>query len=145
MSLLSPGDLALMNGTLNELANATLTIVETPGTLAGNGDPGTPAPVWTGEARGFLEYTTKDILSQGTEVSEPVTTFILFDQEGRDEAVTVGDILAGADWSASTVVIADERLSPPDVRRHTIVAMEHQADGTLDHLLLTLNAARAVS
>jgi hypothetical protein len=145
MSLLSPGDLALINDTLNELANATLTAVETPGTLARNGDPGEPVPVWTGEARGFLERQSKDILSQGVEVSEATTTFILFDEEGRDETVAVGSILAGADWGASTVVIADERLTPPDVRRFTIVALEHQADGTLDHILLTLNADVAVA
>ena len=139
MTLLSPGDLALMNGTLNELANATLTKVETAGTLARNGDPGAPVVVWTGQARGFLERADRDVLSGGAQVKVKTDTFILFDEESRDETVPIGSILAGADWEATTVVISDERTPTPVVRRFTINGMEHQADGTLDHILLTLN------
>ena len=139
MSLLSPGDIALMNGTLNELANATLTKVETPGTLAGNGDPGVPGTAWSGSARGFLERADRDVLSGGAQVKVKTDTFILFDEEGRDETIPIASILAGADWEATTVVISDERMPTPVVRRFTVTGLEHEADGTLDHILLTLN------
>lgn len=137
---LSPGDLALMNGTLNELSNATLLRIQTPGALDDNGDPLDVIVAWEGEARGFLERSDREILSAGIQVSVRTDTFILYDQEGRDESVAIGSVFAGANWSASTLVIADQRLTPQDERRFTIIAMEHQADGTLDHILLTLNA-----
>ncbi len=140
MSLLSPGDIAWMNDTAAELANATLTVIETPGPLGRNNDPGTPVPVWTGEARGFLERKDRDVLSGGVQVREQTDTFILYDAQGAP----VESLVAGADWSASTVVIRDERLSTAVLWRFTVVGMQHEADGTLDHVLLTLNAGAPV-
>lgn len=141
MTLLDASDIGVMHDTLIELSNATLTTVETPGTLGRNGDPGVPVTAWTGSAPGFLLHEEKDILSQGVEVSEPKTTFRLFDQAGAD----VSRMFSGADWSASTVVIADHRLATTSTRRWTIIAMEHEQDGTLDSVLLTLNADTTVA
>lgn len=145
MSLLSAGDLALLNDTVSLLANATLTKIETPGPLANNGDSGTPVTAWTGEARGFLERKDRDVIAAGVQVKVKTDTFILFDREGVEQTVAIGSVLAGSDWEASTVVIEDERLSPSVTRRWSIAGMEHEADGTMDHVLLTLNADAAVA
>lgn len=140
MSLLSAGDLALLNDTVSLLANATLTKVETPGPLANNGDPGTPVVAWTGEARGFLERKDRDVIAGGVQVKVKVDTLIVFDAEGAP----VTSMLAGSDWEASTVVVSDERNAVAVLRRFTVTGMEHEADGTMDHVLLTLNADVAV-
>ncbi|HET6502109.1 MAG TPA: hypothetical protein VFG87_15240 [Amycolatopsis sp.] len=141
MSLIARGDIAGMHGTLTELANATLTQIEAPGPLAGNGDPGTPVAVWTGAAPAFLERQNRDVLSGGAQVKVKMDTLILFDQAGADVAA----IVAGADWEATTVVVSDNRLPTPVIRRFTVNGLEHQADGTLDHALLTLNAETTVA
>jgi hypothetical protein len=140
MSLLDAGDIAWMNATAAELANATLTVIETPGPLTGSGDPGTPVAVWTGEARGFLERRDRDVLSGGVQVREQTDVFRLFDAEGAP----VASLRSGADWHAATVVISDERLATAVLWRFTVVGVEHEADGTLDHVLLTLNAGTVV-
>ncbi len=139
--MLSPGDIALMHSTVVQLANATLTTIEAPGALAGNGDPGTPVAVWTGAARGFLEHIDKSTLSETVEADQATYTLIVFDEAGA----TVSALAAGPDWSASTVIVSDERLPTAVVRRFTVVGMTHEADGTLDHALLSLNAPRAVT
>ena len=128
-----------MHGTLVMLANATLTKIEAPGPLADNGDPGVPITTWMGTAPAFLERQDRDVLSGGVQVTIRTDTLIVFDQAGADIAA----IISGADWEATTVVVTDNRLSVPVVRRFTITGLEHQADGTLDHCLLTLNAVRA--
>lgn len=138
MTLLDPSDISVMHDALTQLSNATLTKIETPGSLAGNGDPGTPVTVWTGAAPGFLERDDKDVLSANVEVFEPATSFRLFDAAGAPAGV----LRAGADSAAATVVIVDHRLSPSVTRRWTIVAMTHEQDNTLDSVLLTLNADR---
>ncbi len=137
--MLSQGDLALMNDVLVGLSNAKLTTVETPGPLADNGDPGTPVPVWTGEAQGFLAREDRDVLSAGVQVRVRTDTFLLFDREGVEVGLAIGSVQAGADWEATTVVISDERLTPPILRRWTISGMEHDVDGTLDCVKLILN------
>ncbi len=141
MSPLSSDDIAWMNDTAAELANATLTVIEAPGPLARNNDPGTPVTVWTGEARGFLERKDRDVLSGGVQVREQTDTFILYDAQGAP----VESLRSGADSEASTVVIRDQRLSTTVLWRFTIVGMQHEADGTLDHVLLTLNAGTPVA
>jgi hypothetical protein len=141
MGLLSPGDIAWMNTTTSELANATLTVIEAPGPLARNNDPGTPVTVWEGEARGFLERTDRDVLSGGVQVREQTDTFILYDAQGAP----VESLRSGSDSEASTVVIRDERLATVVLWRFTVVGMQHEADGTLDHVLLTLNAGAPVA
>ena len=141
MTLLSAGDIALMHDTVIELANATLTKIESPGALAGNGDPGAPVTVWTGTAAGFLQREDRDVLSDGIQVHVTADTFLLFDKAGAPAAA----IVAGSDWQASTVVISDERTTPAVLRRFSVTGMEHEADGTLDHVLLTLNAAIATA
>ncbi len=141
MGLLSPGEIAWMNDTTSELANATLTVIEAPGPLAGNGDPGTPVTVWTGEARGFLERKDRDVLNGGVQVREQTDTFILYDAQGAP----VTSLRSGADSEASTVIIRDERLATTALWRFTVVGMQHEADGTLDHVLLTLNAGTPVA
>lgn len=141
VSLLSPGDIAGMHEALVELSNATLTAIEAPGTIGLNGDPSVGAPMWTGAAPGFLLRAEKDILSGGVEVSEPVTTLRVFDEAGA----AVAALRAGSDWTAATVVIADHRLGTVSTRRWTVIAMEHEADQTLNSVLLTLNADTAVT
>ncbi len=143
MSLLSPGDLALLNDTVTLLSNASLIAVETPGPLADNGDPGTPVEAWTGTAPGFLERKDRNVLSAGVEVQVKADTFILFDQAGVEAGITLSDVLAGADWTASTIVIADGRVTPAQPTRFSVVGMEHEADGTMDHILLTLDGGVA--
>lgn len=139
MSLLTPGDLAAMSATLHEHSNATLTAIETPGPLAGNGDPGEPVAVWTGEARGFLERQDRDALSDGVQARIQMDTFTLFDVEALAHDIALETLRPGADWQATSIVVRDERLSPATLWRFTIRGAEHQADGTLDHTLLTLN------
>jgi hypothetical protein len=130
-----------MHSTLVELANATLTKIERPGALGDNGDPGTPIAVWTGAAPAFLERQDRDVLSGGVQVTVKMDTLIVFDKAGANVAA----IIAGADWKATTVVVADERLPTPVTRRFTVTGLEHEANSTLDHVLLTLNADTAAS
>lgn len=141
MGLLSSGDIAWMNDTAVELANATLTVIEAPGAPGRNNDPGTPVTVWEGEARGFLERKDRDVLSAGVQVREQTDTFVLYDAQGAP----VQSLRSGADAEASTVIIRDERLTTAVLWRFTVVGMQHDADGTLDHVLLTLNAGTRVS
>ncbi len=55
-----------------EFDNATLLQVASPGTLAGNGDPGTPVAVWTGSVGGCLKRTVKDTRSDESQVRDEV-------------------------------------------------------------------------
>ncbi len=134
-----------MNDTLTRLTNATLTAVETPGPLADNGDPGTPVVVWTGAAQGFLARKDRDVVSDGVQVKIREDTFLLFDREGVEVGLAIGSVAAGPDWSATTVVISDERLTPAILRRFTISGMEHDVDGTLDCVTLWFSGDTAVS
>ncbi len=144
MALLSADEIGEMNELLNEVANATLTIVESPGPLAENGDPGTPVPVWTGEAHGFLSRQDRAVLSNGVEVMQRTDTFLLFDREAVDVGLAIAAFRAGADHDATTVVISDERLPDPILRRWTVTGMEHEVDHTLDNVTLTLSGDVAV-
>lgn len=139
MSPLSAGDVRMMHRQLVGLSNATLTQIASPGTLADNGDPGTPVPVWTGTAPGFLLETDTDTLSADIEVQTKDVKLRVFDAAGA----SAGLLAAGADWSACTVVIADRRLTPTVSSRWTVIGLEHEQDGTLDSVLLTLNAQSA--
>ncbi len=144
MVLLTSDEIGEMNTLLNELANATLTIVQSPGPLNDNGDPGTPVTVWEGEARGFLSRQDRDVLSGGVQVRQRTDTFLLFDREAVEVGLAVGAFVAGADHEASTVVISDERLPGPILRRWTVTGMEHEVDNTLDNVTLTLSGDVAV-
>lgn len=139
MTLLSEEEIGGMRDLLLETANATLTKIETPGTLTANGDPGTPVTAWTGAARGFLERTTSSELSEGIEVIVQTDTFLLLDSTGAG----IDTLAAGPDWTASTVVIDDERLAGTVTRRFTVVGHDHEAHGLLDAVKLILNAGRA--
>lgn len=136
MTLLSAADVRMMHRDLVQLSNADLTQIATPGPLATNGDPGTPVAVWTGTAPGFLQRQAADILSSEVEVSTPKDTFRLFDAAGAPPVL----LAAGPDWSGVTVVVADRRLSPVVTRRFAVIGLEREQDGTLDGVLLTLNA-----
>lgn len=138
MSLLSAGDVYLMNATLEEIANASLIEIATPDTLDAYGDPGSAVVVWTGEVDAYLLTRDIDVLSAGTEVQVQKTTLRVFDAEGA----TVAALRAGADWSAATVVVVDRRGVVPVQRRWTVVAMEHESDQTLNSVSLTLNDER---
>jgi hypothetical protein len=139
VSLLSPGDIAIMHGELVGLSNADLTQIATPGPLADNSDPGTPVPVWTGTAPAFLLEADTDKLSADVEVQAEDVKLRIYDAAG----VPADLFAAGADWAGSTVVVADRRLSTTLTRRWSVIALEHEQDGTLDSVLLTLNAPSA--
>lgn len=134
MALLSAGDIALMNDSLDELSNATLVKIETPGAPDAYGEPGAPTATWTGRADGFLERQDHQEVSGGEQVRIDVTTFLLFDAAGAP--VTE---VAGPNWSGSTVVIEDGRQAVVVTRRFSVIGMEHQQDNTLDSILLTLD------
>lgn len=138
--MLSRGEIQSMASTLNELANATLTAIETPGSPDAYGEPGEPDEVWTGTAEGFLEILDHEELNGGQQVSVQRTTFRLLDAEG---APVIEE--AGPDWSGSTVRIEDRRLTATVTRRYSVVGMEHEANGLLDSVLLTLDTETAVS
>lgn len=139
MNLLSAADVRVMHGDLVQLSNADLTQIATHGTLADNGDPGVPVAAWTGTAPAFLLETDTDTLSADIEVQTKGVKLRVFDSAGAPAALFV----AGADWSASTVVIADRRLSTVATRRWSVIGLEREQDGTLDSVLLTLNAPTA--
>lgn len=143
MSLLSPGDVALLHDTVALLANASLVEIAAPGALERNGDPGAPTVAWTGTAPGFLERKDRTVLSGGVEVQSKTDTFILFDRAAVEASIALSNLLAGADWAASTVVISDRRVTPAVQMRFTVVGLEHEADGTMDHVLLTLDGGVA--
>lgn len=140
MTLLGDGDIKRMSDQLLELSNAVLIEIATPGTLDRYGDPGTSTPAWTGRASGFLERQNRDELANANQgaielqTSIDLTTFLIFDAEGAPVLE-----VAGPDWQGSTVVIEDWRLGSPLPRRFSVVGFEHQADHTLDSVLLTLN------
>lgn len=136
--MLSAADIAGMHTTVIGLSNASLTVIETPGVLDRYGDPGEPAAVWNGSASGFLDTASASQASGVQEVADETDTFLLFDKAGADVAA----FIAGADWAAATVVIADRRTSPAVSWRYTVIGVRHEADGTLDHVLLTLNAGQ---
>lgn len=128
-----------MHDVLVGISNATLTQIATPGPLDRNGDPGTPVAAWTGSAEAFLVTEDQEVLSGGVQVQDRSTTLRVFDEAGA----TVASLLAGADWTASSVVVADARGVTPITRRWTVVGLEHESDQTLNSVLLTLNDERA--
>lgn len=139
MSLLSAGDVTLMHAVMVEISNATLTAINAPGALERNGDPTVGAALWTGTAEAFLERHDREVLSGGAQVQDRRTTLRVFDEAGAD----VADMLAGPDWTASSVVVVDNRGASPVTRRWTIIGMEHESDETLNSVLLTINDERA--
>ncbi len=76
------------------------------------------------------------MLAGDAQVDAQTTTFLIFDAAGADLAA----IIAGADWTATTVVIRDERFATPMLWRFTVNAISYDIDGTLDSARLTLNA-----
>ncbi len=138
MMALSAGDIRRMHTHLARISNARVTQIATPGTIDDNGDPGTPVPVWTGSAVAFLERADTSILSGGVEVQVCTTTLRVYDAAGAP----VAQLRAGADWTATTIVVDDRRLTPSTTRRWTITGVEHEQDATLDSVLLTLNDDR---
>lgn len=141
MSYLDAGDIALMHDVLIGISNATLIKIENPGQLADNGDSGTPVTAWTGSASAFLLDELREVLSSGVQVKVQATKLRVFDEAGA----AVSDLVAGADWQGSTVVVQDDRLPTTVTRRWSVVAMEHESDQTLDSVLLTLNGPSVVA
>ncbi|MGH2878947.1 MAG: hypothetical protein ACRDK4_04985 [Solirubrobacteraceae bacterium] len=118
---------------VNQLANATLIEIAKPGPLANNGDPGTPVPVWAGEALGTLERTRKEGTGERETPGKHVT-FKIFDASGAPAVE-----LAGTVATASTVVIEDRSLSTPVTSRWTVKGTVREAEGTLDNFTLELD------
>jgi hypothetical protein len=136
MPLISARDIARMNGTLAQLSNATIIEIAGPARLDSAGDPvGDPVVLWEGEARGFLQREEKAVTTNGVETIEDVDTLRVFEAEGMPTT-----IVAGADWDAYTVVIVDRRPAVDVTLRWTVRGMSWDHDGTLDSLLLELDA-----
>jgi hypothetical protein len=132
MPVFDAGEVEAMVETVNELSNAVLLQIASPGPLAGNGDPGTPVPAWEGEARGALERTQKESTQGDRERQGKSVTFHVYD------AIAPADELAGANWGATTVVIRDESYPTPKTSRWTVNGLSKETEGTLDGVTLEL-------
>lgn len=136
MSLLSRAEIASMNATLRQLTNATLIEISGPARRDAHGDPVGDGPVlWSGEARGFLQRENRVRVVNDREVVEDVDVLRIFEAEGAPT-----DVVAGADWEASTVLVEDHRPSTPIALRWQVRGMSWDHDGTLDSMLLELDA-----
>lgn len=133
MALLAAAEINEMVEIVNELANATLLEIASPGPLAANGDPGTPVPVWSGEAVGKLERKQKESVKGNLEVPGKTITFSVYD------AVAPADEIAGSRSTGSTVVIRDETRATPVTRRFTVNGTSKETEGTLDSITLELD------
>jgi hypothetical protein len=110
---------------MEEFDNAVLVEIATPGPLDAYGDPGTPVPVWTGRAGGYLKRIRKTVLSGGASVRVATDVFTILDSHAAPILVE-----AGPDWTASSVVIEDRRTAMSVTRRFRVNAFEHRAAGT---------------
>lgn len=131
--LLTQDEIGAMVDVANELANATLVEIAGPGALDRNGDPGTPVTVWTGEAPGVLLRARRESTTGDREQQGRTTSFHVFD------AVAPADELAGAVFSASTVVIRDETGPTAVETRWTVKGRVKDTEGTLDSVTLELD------
>lgn len=134
MALLSGRQIARMVETANQLANATMVEIAEPGPLEPNGDAGAPSPVWAGEARCHLSRDQIAVVRDGAETQEDIDVVRIFDGSGAPV-----DFVRGPDWSATSVVIDDERRAEPIRQRWTVVGVDRDADGTLDSVRLILD------
>jgi hypothetical protein len=134
VGILSDSEIASMVDTVNQLANANLLEIAKPGSLAPNGDPGTPVAVWKGEVQCSLERAQHERNVGEREEQDKQTTLKVFDAAGAPSTE-----LAGAVTNASTVVVEDLTGSEPVTSRWTVKGTERMADGTLDNILLTLD------
>ena len=134
MGILSSTEIASMVETVNQLANANLLEIASPGPLEPNGDPGTPVVVWEGEAPCSLERAQHESNVGEREDQGKDTTLKVFDAAGAPSIE-----LAGAVANASTVVVEDLTGGEPVTSRWTVKGTERMADGTLDNILLTLD------
>lgn len=132
MGFFEPGEVEAMVETVNGLSNAVLIEIAAPGPLAGNGDPGTPVVIWSGEAPGALDRTIDEGTSGERERQKKTVTFHVYD------AVAPADELSGASWGASTVVIRDETYPTPKTSRWTVSGLSKETEGTLDGVTLEL-------
>lgn len=119
---------------MDDFDNAVLTQIAAPGPLDTNGDPGTPVPVWTGRAPGYLKRVRRSVLANGVQVRINVDIFTILSSVGAPPLE-----VAGADWEAHTVVIDDMRTGTVVTRRFTVNGMENRVGGTIvDSLRLEL-------
>jgi hypothetical protein len=129
--MLSERDLATMNATQRQLANATLTRVLGSGTLDAWGDenPGSLSEVWSGSVRCFQrrERTTKVI--GGAEVIVTVDTVRVFDAEDPD--LDLDAVIADSPGEATYLVV--------DSFLWRVVSTIRDQDGTLDSLLVEID------
>lgn len=121
---------------MSALANATLVAIHAPGRIAPDGNTTVGPPIWQGHALGWLRrirlQTTVTAGTPNGRAEQAVTA-------QRDELIvrTVGDavavaqVIAGADWEASTVVIDDQRGPVSIRRRWTVVGVDQRAAGTI--------------
>lgn len=140
--MLSAGEIASMRGTLDQLTNATLLKIENPDSAEVDeyGESGEPVAVWTGRADGYLERQDHQEISGGQEVDVEGITFRLLDDAGAPVLAE-----AGPNWSGSTIVLEDRRLDDVVTSRFSVIGMEHEANGLLDSVLLTLDSETAVA
>jgi hypothetical protein len=120
---------------MNVNVNATLLEVRGPGALDAHGDPDpTGTVLWSGRARGYLKRARK----QGQKTSlRSATTTERADPGLTDTFTILRTALAraveqaGPGWEATTVLIEDQRATPPVTRRFTVQGMENRAVGSI--------------
>lgn len=134
MGLLTEAEIAAMVADVNQLANATLLEIASPGPLAPNGDPGDPVAVWTGEAQGMIDRTRKEGTVGEREQQNKHVTFKVFDAAGAPAVE-----MAGSVGEATTVVIEDRSTPTPVTTRWTIKGIIRVGEGTLDNVTLELD------
>lgn len=120
------------------LSNSVLTEITPAGALDDTGDPTTGTPAWEGRAQGYLKRMDRQEVSGGQQVTVHETVFFLLTSMGAPAIES-----AGPDWQASTVVIEDQRTTPPVTRRWTVDGMENRMAGTIvDSIRLQLTDPR---
>lgn len=130
--ILPAGELSRMITVLDEMTNALLVEVATPGAPDRNGDPGASTAVWTGSAECYLERVDHQALSGGQQVTVRADTLTILD--GKVPAA----IVSGPDWKATILTVEDRRDATPVTRVFNVTGAEHVAFNLLDSTRLEL-------
>lgn len=148
MGLLSAGDIARMRGTLDQLANAALTMIEKPATIDDSGDPATWTTLWSGSAPAYIARVQVESITKSSspgqarapvEIEAPVSTDVLTLLDGVATVIAA----AGPVWSGHRVTITDSRTGSPVTMVRSVVEAEHQAYGLLDSARVVLDPSGA--
>lgn len=116
-------------------SNADLLQISGPGAPDRNGDPGSGAVLWSGEAPGHLARVNSTEIVAGAQTPVRLDVFHIPVSAGAPVLEA-----AGPDWTATTVTLRDRRTpTSPVTLTFRVDRMEHRAQGTiLDHVRLEL-------